>query len=227
MEFWSIMQGFGNFTYSVIENNDPTIFNETSGRWTGQLGLVESGEADIAVSSFGVTTERLKAFYFFDLPLIEKRLDMDIVVTDAETGNQEGFWDLKSILSPFSVGVWVLVLVYIFAQCVVAALVSENFPAAFIRSLETHIRLFSQNYTPAEYLDFISQRLQLFFSSFLALMFVFAYSSSINADSALQKVWKAPFYDVRTMAESGYVFLEWAQSTELAELRVGFVTELI
>ena len=225
-EYFNIMQRVGNFTYSILEDNNVTIFNTTSRQWTGQLQLVYTEAADIAVSSFGINSRREQDFYFLNPPLWTSSINFDIITEPFRRWDYGSISDLTNSFVEFGTASWILLCSYFALYCLLSVIWDKLSGGRFgkfqsvVRSLELHIRLFT--WKDAQVGDESrSENLQLLISSLLAVFAISLYTSAVSADSALRKQWLVPFIDPKSMAAAKYVFLDWAEAPEWQELLVG------
>lgn len=108
-EYFNALAKLGNFSYVVIENNDNNIVDE-NGQWTGQLGLLKRGEADVAVTPFLMSEQRKKLFYFIEPELWRRETNFDVHDDGSgKVGWLGWFRYTGGVLQPFERGVWLLV----------------------------------------------------------------------------------------------------------------------
>uniref|UniRef100_A0A7E4UMD3 Glutamate receptor n=1 Tax=Panagrellus redivivus TaxID=6233 RepID=A0A7E4UMD3_PANRE len=93
-----------NFTYEIHEVRDKTYgVKESSGKWTGMVGELQSGVADLAVASLTVTYTRSEVL---DFTVPYMHLGISILFKRPETSNPSLF----HFMYPLGFDVWVLTL---------------------------------------------------------------------------------------------------------------------
>ncbi|CAG5119830.1 unnamed protein product, partial [Candidula unifasciata] len=90
-----------NFRYVVYFVNDTNYGTLVNNNWTGMVGDVISGAADIIAGAISVTSERMKVMDFTE-PFLQNKLSL----VSAEGGSNVSIW---AFLSPFSGQVWLCI----------------------------------------------------------------------------------------------------------------------
>ncbi|XP_025110190.1 glutamate receptor ionotropic, NMDA 3A-like [Pomacea canaliculata] len=91
-----------NFEYIVYFVNDTDYGTYSNGAWTGMVGDVVSGAADMIVGAFSMTSGRMRAISFTE-PFYQNEFSM----ISGEDGRSPSMW---AFLSPFSAQVWTCIL---------------------------------------------------------------------------------------------------------------------
>ena len=103
----SRLEGF-EYDLQLVKDGQYGIFDETSGQWTGMIGEVSRGEADIAVGPITVTAERAQTVDFLPYYL---RLHLDFIIKTAFENNHK--YNPYAFLNPFDVSFYGALLVSI------------------------------------------------------------------------------------------------------------------
>lgn len=74
------------------------------GNWSGLIGMIKRGEADLAVSTIGMTEQRVKAVKF-SYPIWISEITFI-------TKKPEYSHDIWTLIHPFSVEIWIILLIY-------------------------------------------------------------------------------------------------------------------
>lgn len=74
------------------------------GNWSGLIGMIKHGEADLAVSTIGMTEERVKAVKF-SYPVWISEITFI-------TNKPEHSHDIWTLIHPFSMEIWIILLIY-------------------------------------------------------------------------------------------------------------------
>ncbi|XP_047487930.1 probable glutamate receptor [Penaeus chinensis] len=126
------LQEVTNFTSTCLPTSDGQWGGQENGRWTGMVGDIVNGEADIAVASLDVTFQRSTAVDFLlpvlhtEYKMIMKRPTNDDRVWSAYTEEFEGeVWQVLLVLTPL------LILSLYFASVLVPVEESMTLAEAF------------------------------------------------------------------------------------------------
>ena len=103
----SRLEGF-EYDLQLVKDGQYGIFDETSGQWTGMIGEVSRGEADMAVGPITATTERAKVVDFLPYYL---RLHIGFIVKAAFENNHK--YNPYAFLNPFDVSFYGALLISI------------------------------------------------------------------------------------------------------------------
>ncbi|KAL8612349.1 hypothetical protein ACOMHN_020168 [Nucella lapillus] len=96
-----------NLTYSIVAQWDQSYgYEYAPGNWTGLVGSVQTGEADLAVAPLTIVSKREKVVDF-TLPVMTAGLRILYKAPDPWSGGDESFGIL---LSAFTPGLWVMLL---------------------------------------------------------------------------------------------------------------------
>ncbi|KAK7495078.1 hypothetical protein BaRGS_00013718 [Batillaria attramentaria] len=91
-----------NFQYVIYFVNDTDYGTYSKNKWTGMVGDVVSGAADIIAGAFSMTSSRMNAISF-----TEPYYQNEFSLVTGEDGRSPSMW---AFLSPFSIHVWVCIL---------------------------------------------------------------------------------------------------------------------
>ena len=111
------------YDLQLVKDGQYGIFNETSGQWTGMIGEVSRGEADIAVAPITVTAERAQAVDFLPYYL---RLQLDFIVKAAFESNYK--YNPYAFFNPFDVSFYGALLVTILGLSIILPALSTLSP---------------------------------------------------------------------------------------------------
>lgn len=104
--------------YVIVSGSSGGIL-QPDGNWTGIIGMVHRGEADLAVAPLSITKERQNAvdfsypFYVDSISFVTRRL--------------KPHSEIFAIFHPFSLEVWIMLFIFTFAMTVVFYHVLKNF----------------------------------------------------------------------------------------------------
>ena len=208
-DYFSLYQAVGNFTYNVVECNDLTYYNDSNGEWTGQLGKIWTGEADIAVVGWVLTSRRRKMFQFLEPPLFEQAVYMDIVSEEHGKDFTQVLEDLKVVFHPLQQIVWwtllgMMVVHALFNLRYVDCFQPKNGVGVLLNTFEHYVRLFSGKCPNISRNHTLPFDFMLVLSSIAAMFITIHYCSMVNSESTVLAAWNAPFHDPKSMHEAGY-----------------------
>ena len=109
-----------NFSFVVYFMNDTNYGVYRNGEWTGMVGDVIYGEADIIAGAFSVTSERLSSISFTE-PYFQNTF---AIVTGAN-GRSISMW---AFLSPFSLQVWICIMISSVVAGIATSVLEWNSP---------------------------------------------------------------------------------------------------
>ncbi|GBO03599.1 Glutamate receptor ionotropic, kainate 2, partial [Araneus ventricosus] len=114
-----------NFKYEIRLVKDEEFGKEKNGVWSGVIGEVMQGKADMAVAGLSINSKREKAVDF-TLPFMNTGIS--ILYQNPTTK----VTSLFSFLSPFSAEVWTYLMITVFAVSIVTFLVGRLTPYEWI-----------------------------------------------------------------------------------------------
>ncbi|XP_066287672.1 glutamate receptor 2-like [Branchiostoma lanceolatum] len=98
----STQLGF-KYEYYEVDDGHYGIYNSQTGKWTGLVGDVLYGKADIALAPLSITSER-QSVGDFTLPYYDNGVTFAMKKTESRTSNTWGF------ISPFQAELWATIL---------------------------------------------------------------------------------------------------------------------
>lgn len=108
------------FDFILYFQNDQNYGTNVNGTWTGMMGDVMSGAADLMAGAVSITSERMEtitfteAFYFSSFNMI--------------TGNNDRYTTLLAFLNPFHTYVWIMLIVSATTVAISTSLFEWNSP---------------------------------------------------------------------------------------------------
>ncbi|XP_044590291.1 glutamate receptor ionotropic, kainate 3-like isoform X2 [Cotesia glomerata] len=109
-----------HFNYTLVEQLDKATggYDEKTGKWTGMLGKIIDGEADLAITDLTITSEREKVVDF-TMPFMH--LGISILYKKPKKAPPSLF----SFLSPFSGAVWIALFGALFFTSLIAFIIGR------------------------------------------------------------------------------------------------------
>ncbi|XP_049806987.1 glutamate receptor ionotropic, kainate glr-3-like [Schistocerca nitens] len=129
--FWQLLAEKLNFTTSLTVYSGRTWGRQMNGNWTGLIGVLQRGEADVGLSTALVTLERSQAVDF-SLPLLYSSFCVYI----REPGSLEMVW--SNFVQPLSSSLWLAVALCVLASAVYVWLLGHVAGACLPAAYEQH-----------------------------------------------------------------------------------------
>ena len=107
-----------SFQYVIYLLNDTDYGEVRDGRWTGMVGDVISGSADLIVGAFSMTSSRMAAISYTE-PFYQN----EFALVTGKDGRSQSIW---AFLSPFSAEVCVVVVVVVVVDVAAVVVVVER-----------------------------------------------------------------------------------------------------
>ncbi|XP_049782673.1 glutamate receptor-like [Schistocerca cancellata] len=128
---WQLLEEKLNFTTSLTVYSGRTWGRQKNGNWTGLIGVLQRGEADVGLSTALVTLERSQAVDF-SLPLLYSSFCVYI----REPGSLEMEW--SNFVQPLSSSLWLAVALCVLASAAYVWLLGHVAGACLPAAYEQH-----------------------------------------------------------------------------------------
>ncbi|XP_011252420.2 glutamate receptor 3-like [Camponotus floridanus] len=200
-----------NFTMKVLDPiEEYGSWNEKKKVWTGVIGQLVSGKADIGVSEFSITATRLNVIDF-SLPLMHTPSRIYFKQPSGIDLHWSGYF------KAFSLGIWIMLVTIIITASILLSVISAKgyFSMNLIFENYVHIWGIYCQQGLSEFSNKLSMRLAIFSIYISSLIITSAYSASLISFLTLSKT-KLPFSNLEGYVTDGsYKLIVMKNSAEL------------